>query len=319
MKKISALALFATLPFASIALSSDIGHLAWNRSNVETLRSFDKAAVVEFLDELRRDAGSPLPVVAGEIGQFEWVDVAGNGKYRLVLTGSGPCVHYVMILTKNAAGRVRSQNIDGWADLSAAVRDLNGDGKDELIVQKLLIQYDCASTVVWPAVYRLENGKYVEVSRDFPEYYDNEVLPVLERRIGKYRAEGETGQLAAEAEMMRDKILRVLGRDPAAGLRQAREWMSSDDPDLLRDAGITFQQIGGHQKELLDVERALSAAKKRGMEPYDPRLREGESRSGEPIPKSAQSSGGEAAPGSVPNSGAPPPGGTAVHGGGFIP
>jgi hypothetical protein len=34
-------------------------------------------------------------------------------------------------------------------------------------------------------------------------------------------------ELIAAVEMARDKILRVLGRDPSAGLAQAREWMPS--------------------------------------------------------------------------------------------
>ncbi len=50
--------------------------------------------------------------------------------------------------------------------------------------------------------------------------------------------------------MVRDKILRALGRNPTAGLQQAYEWMHSDDPDLLQDAAVTFKEIGGHDKEL---------------------------------------------------------------------
>lgn len=50
--------------------------------------------------------------------------------------------------------------------------------------------------------------------------------------------------------MERDKILRVLGRDPTAGLNQAYQWLNSDDPYLLQDAEVTFKEVGGHEAEM---------------------------------------------------------------------
>jgi hypothetical protein len=41
----------------------------------------------------------------------------------------------------------------------------------------------------------------------------------------------------------------MLGRNPTAGLQQAYQWMSTDDPYLLLDAAETFKDIGGHQRE----------------------------------------------------------------------
>ncbi len=61
--------------------------------------------------------------------------------------------------------------------------------------------------------------------------------------------------------MARDKILRVLGRDPTAGLAQAREWAKSDDPDAIQDAAVVFRDIGGHEGEA----RAADAAFRRAM------------------------------------------------------
>ena len=49
--------------------------------------------------------------------------------------------------------------------------------------------------------------------------------------------------------MCRDKILRVLGRDPNAGLAQAREWMTSPDPVMVDNARVVFQDIGGHDED----------------------------------------------------------------------
>lgn len=102
--------------------------------------------------------------------------------------------------------------------------------------------------------------RYVEASRDFPNYYDTEVLPGLNRTISTLQqkaAEGDVNpSLLAHAITAKDKILRLLGRNPIAGLNQAYKWMKSDNPQVLQCAIATFYDVGGHEKE-------LSAARKR--------------------------------------------------------
>jgi len=48
--------LLIALASASFTLTAGIAEIPWNQSNIETLRSFDKAAVVRFLNEQRRKA-----------------------------------------------------------------------------------------------------------------------------------------------------------------------------------------------------------------------------------------------------------------------
>jgi hypothetical protein len=60
--------------------------------------------------------------------------------------------------------------------------------------------------------------------------------------------------------MERDKILRVIGRDPDAGFEQAREWMSSPDPVLVQDAVTVLTDIGGHEADSSAAKAALKAA-----------------------------------------------------------
>lgn len=150
-------------------------------------------------------------------------------------------------------------------DLGKIVRDINGDGQVELVIPTTLISYSNGSTITWPTVYRLEKGKYVEASRDFSGFYEDEVIPKLQERINQYQAKPGVGTLDAVAglTMVQDKILRVLGRDPAAGLQQAYEWMSSDDPMLLQDAAATFQSIGGHEREMRAAQEAQMRAEAR--------------------------------------------------------
>jgi hypothetical protein len=60
--------------------------------------------------------------------------------------------------------------------------------------------------------------------------------------------------------MCRDKILRFIGRDPTAGLAQAREWMNSPDPVLVDDGKSVFEDIGGRDKEVNAAKVAVKRA-----------------------------------------------------------
>jgi hypothetical protein len=265
MKRLLGLLLvLLTVPLVGTPRAANISGLAWNQSNIATLRSFSKADLLAFFNEERRKAGIvPEPLTAAEIGQFEWADLAGNGQYQLVLTLSEPCAHAVDIEKRDASGRVATaQIIGGLANLKTGLRDLNGDGRDELIIARPLVEYSCAAVAAWTAVYRLENGKYVEASRDFPQFYDEQVLPRLEERIADDQSKPGLGyrHLVAAAILERDKILRVLGRNPAAGLNQAYKWMNTDDPYLLLDAKVTLKEIGGHQEEVKAAQLAYTRA-----------------------------------------------------------
>jgi hypothetical protein len=161
---------------------------------------------------------------------------------------------------------VRSQSFEQAGDLNKTIRDLNGDRQKELIIWKDLAEegtwLPAVNTPRWPAIYRLENGNYVEASRDFPSFYDNEVLPQLEKEIRKAPNQGAS----AVPALARNKILRVLGRDPTAGLQQAYQWSNSDDPQELQCAIATFADIGGHKEELRAAKQALKPAIQREIE-----------------------------------------------------
>jgi hypothetical protein len=266
MKKSLIVSALMFLALAEAALGSQIGDLPWNRQNIERLRSFDKAAVVSFVNEW---SGNTIdPITTDEIREYEWADLTGDGKYDLVLTdSSGPCCIFLAIYTREDSGKVTVQTIEGARKLSKTVRDLDGDDKDELIIWTELLPLGwapMAATPRWPAVYRLENGKYVEASRDFPNFYDQEILPQLDKEIiaAQQRVDEGRGYAAtvAFAELEKDKIMRVLGRDPTAGLQQAYQWLDSGDSQQLQCAIATFQDIGGHEKELAIAKQALQPA-----------------------------------------------------------
>ena len=270
MKKplIMAVALVLVLGLTSFGFGAEIGELAWDESNIKTLRAVDKAAVAHFMSRVGGSEGTPAAANPSDILEFEWVDLAGDGKYELVVTeSSGPNFAFLAIYWQEGPDKFRSQSLAGAATLKMAIRDLDRDGRDEIV---LYVSLDPAgfrgalATPVWPQVYRLHDGEYVDASSDFPEFYTDEVLPPLEQEIAKARrslppgSEGETN--AAVLEMQRDKILRVLGRDPTAGLAEAREWARSQDPDMIENAIVAFGDIGGHDEEARAARQAWKQA-----------------------------------------------------------
>jgi hypothetical protein len=271
----------AILPAA--AFCADIGKIPWTEANVETLRALDKVAIVRFVNALVGD-DTDIPLYpANTIQEFSWIDLAGNGKYALALIElPGTCCSDLIIYQQDASGHINSQLLEGAGRLSNTIRDVNGDGKQELILpppsDPMIESYGAVREIVWPRVYRLENGKYVEASSEFASYYDTKVLPPIEHAISWSRwriAKGPIGRKAdlrwlrymhhkvAGLTMERDKILRVIARDPEAGFDQACEWMNSPDPVLVQDAVTVLTDIGGHNADLRAAEATLKAVQDR--------------------------------------------------------
>lgn len=262
MKAVTAFIITAVLALASNAMSSDVDDLRWDQSNIQTLRSYDKAAVVNLANEA--SGNTVAPMTENELWEYKWADLAGDGKYELVTTtSSGPCCVFLGIYWQRRPGTIELEIVGRHAGkLSKSIRDLNGDGKDELIIWKEIAQPGSwspqISTPMWPAVYRLEHGKYVEASRDFPEFYDKEILPQFQQQLKASAACGGRADVAGELE--KDKILRVLGRDPNAGLETAYQWMATDDPQRIQGAIAIFRDLGGHKANLRATQEKLGRA-----------------------------------------------------------
>jgi len=276
MKKISIVLLTTILAFASAASGAEIDYLAWNESNIKTLRALDKAVVFRFVT-----GGDPEEGVSSlsDLDNFNWYP-AGDGRYELAVGwSSGPEIATLTIYWQDAPRKVRSQDfhfppfggppeqMDEWYN-GPPFEDLNGDDKDELILFDPLDHTErthrkSVPNGAWPQVFRLHGGQYVEASRDFPGFYEKEFLPQIDKEIVKARdyslgadpALGE--QYLAALIMSRDKVLRFLGRDPTAGLAQAREWMTSSDPVMVDNARIVFIDIGGHEEDVRASKLAL--------------------------------------------------------------
>jgi hypothetical protein len=154
--------------------------------------------------------------------------------------------------------------------LRNTIRDLNGDGQKELILYSYIGSGNYEGITpqgMWPQVYRLKGTKYVEASRDFPGFYHDVILPQLARKIDelqrKQPPDSPDNENIAVLKMERDKILRVIERQPTAGLEQARAWMNSSDPQVIGYAAVVFGDIGGHDDDARAAEAAFKVAQAR--------------------------------------------------------
>ena len=229
------------------ALAAD-SNLAWDESNIKTLRTLNQADLAALVNLLPPGSGVVIHPEPASIGEFAWTDLQGNGTYQLLMTLDVNGRHFynsLVIYSRDSSGRLASQEIRGWAirNLANVTRDIKGDGKVELIVPSQLpsdTYRGAAGMAIWPAVYREKNGQYLEASGEFPSFYESQVLPELDRKIAEVRQKLDKGLATAHdlaiAIMARDKVLRIIGRDPRAGQREARKWMASQDPELRSDA-----------------------------------------------------------------------------------
>jgi len=272
------LAVIVPVKAGATASAGEIAHMHWDEANISTLRSLDRDSIQKFVNSpeaygITPDEGPLSDILPTDVIQFAWADFAGNGKYALVVV-EGDAGAVISIFQQSAVGKMDEQRIEleGYGhegQLKDAIRELNGDGKKELLVNSGFgAGPSMAETPLtqWPMVYRLENGKLVEASREFPSFYDKQVLPPLEAKIAALektldseagaKAAGEavikeyspsqpdidshtspeqekavrdSEQLALQ-QSLRIHILHVLGRKPTAKEeKEALEWLDSPD------------------------------------------------------------------------------------------
>lgn len=135
------------------------------------------------------------------------------------------------------------QSIDSWLldDVSSVVRDVDRDGRLELVIPRAFSTPEGAGCVAQtPLVFTCGNPRCVESSRQFPAFYSEE-LDRVERAIAEVAPDkAEEGMPCLI--MNRDKVLRLLGVT-AAGFEEADAWQRSADPSLRRKAVRVFADI----------------------------------------------------------------------------
>ena len=199
--------LFAKEPFAALAGKGDVARLL-----AEVSDNTDVSMIV---------------------GDFKVVDLNSDGRPELVATVDYTGRNYfntIAIVWQTRSG-LRMRTIETWnvETLEGALRDLDGDGKLEILVPKLLTPYLGARPyAAWTSVQALIGNDYADQSSRFRLFYEKTVIPALQQQLEEARAAGEKHN-AEVAEVALFKVMRVTG-DAKAGLQRGLAWSEDADP-----------------------------------------------------------------------------------------
>jgi hypothetical protein len=114
------------------------------------------------------------------------------------------------------------QSIEAWGvdDLSKVLRDLDQDGELELVVPRMFSSYEgtAACVATKSTVLKCSSGSCADVSARYDRFYATE-LDELQHRIALAQGRGpEADEQLPCLTMESDRLRRVLGIDPRAGL-----------------------------------------------------------------------------------------------------
>jgi len=179
----------------------------------------------------------------GNVQLVASVDYSGRRFFNTVLvvrrTGTGYAVQ-----------RLPALNV---TSLAAAVVDLDGDGRQELVLPTALTPYLGAAypQAKWDAIYAWSGKLYVESTATYAGYYRANVLAPLRQRLVNASVANDAVPLAL-ARIEHDKALRVLpAANPDAGVATAQSLASNADPKLRILGAAVAADIGSPDAAVL--------------------------------------------------------------------
>jgi hypothetical protein len=200
------LAAIVLVSSAAITFAANIADLSWDQSNLSKLHSFDKDDIFDFLVQTKDAVNDEaIELYLGDdsrcVEGFTWANLAVDRRYDLVVVfepEGTSLTNIAAIYRRGPSGKIGVETIDGdgialngnrGLETPKLIQDLDGDGKYELVVPQEWGSTRATSAVISLKVYRLSNGSYIEASRDFPKFYDTQVLPGLEDEINQAKHE----------------------------------------------------------------------------------------------------------------------------------
>ena len=217
-------------------------------------------AVRKFMEQKDNNSESNLET---RICSFRFVDLRyGENVSLLVTRWDGPrggCGG-LSIVDRTAAGfqEFSGEGSDyfGIDDVNQVVRDINHDGRLELIFYDQFNDYEgaaCAAT--WPVIYAWDGSKYANVSEQprFKPFYEQEIKRLRDdaantrRMESKYRDPDHrelSSDDARSAEASISKIQRFLGAPRDTGMDDAIRWANSSDRLEREFAAGVLSDIG---------------------------------------------------------------------------
>lgn len=148
------------------------------------------------------------------------------------------------------------------------INDVDNDGYMELILpQRLTEYYGARPMAIWTAIYKWNGKEFQDASEKFKDFYKKVMLPKVDLNIREankaaevFRAKLLSGKHDYTEKdikfyeeiyeeglstdwIIRDKISRLIGEDPKAGLERAKKWMNSSNDNLRKNAIVVFGEI----------------------------------------------------------------------------
>jgi FG-GAP-like repeat len=204
----------------------------------------NRATVAAFLED---QTGEDAP--KAKLGDFRLVDLDGDSNSELVVVvdySGRDFFNHLFIYAQNGSGiDVQDIKVSNMESLASAIEDLDGDGRPELLLRRALTPYlGARPQAIWTAVFSLSEGRMKDHSADFPAFYENRVLPYLDRQLQAAKLSSDTHPYTIEVlAIERDYVLQAIGRIPKAGLSHALLLARSEDPTLRAMAVGVLQSL----------------------------------------------------------------------------
>lgn len=191
-------ALSAGLLLASPSHAKDLAATAWKAADraqlnaAADLRESAKALVLSLVP----DADIDPP----RVGEATFVDLDSDGRLELVVTldhsGRG-FFTTVMTIEQGPTGKLthskistRGRTVEG---LASRLRDVNRDGRIELVVQQYVDRYEGAvKSPEETLVYAWSSHRFADASDKYPAFYRAEVVPALKAKLAALEDGGST-------------------------------------------------------------------------------------------------------------------------------
>jgi hypothetical protein len=199
---------------------------------------------------------SDLGPDVGKLCAFQFADLRHSGELSLVVSydngGTTDC-NMVDVLDKTPAGTKDYAFNDAGLFYFDSIEDINGDGHQELIVDKVFAAGSQTGpcTVTSPVIYAWNGNGYADVSKKYRKYYE-ELLSLPDSAASDVNL--QDCEKASTA-----KIERFLG-SREAGLSDAIKWAASDDPDTRLFGVAILRDIG--------TPRAIACLRKMSRDPH---------------------------------------------------
>jgi len=143
-----------------------------------------------------------------------------------------------VVVVGKAGGRIWQSGAFGWQidDVTRLIIRPDGAARSYLAVASAFSDYGgWKCTAVVPRIYDLARERLVEVSSQFPLFY--------EKKAKSWPYESGAPDAAVCKTMEVDKLKRLSGREPRAGFDTAAKWMTNADADTRLKAVQVFGDI----------------------------------------------------------------------------